>query len=99
MLYDTRYKWNTIGYALGLTRVNKLKGSYDKKLSAVVDKWPKQPQLSPMWEILVVALRDKTVDEVDIADIIEAKYLIMRGDGVDTASCGYNKRHNGKMTE
>ena len=58
MLYDVRYKWKTIGYALGLTRVNiiKLKGSYDKKLSAVVDKWLKQPQLSPMWETLAAAL-------------------------------------------
>ena len=83
LLYDIRYKWETIGYALGLTRadIKNLKGSDDEKLSEVVDKWLKRHKPSPTWETLVAVLRHTTVEADDIADMIEAKYL--REDGMD----------------
>ena len=76
-LYDIRYKWRAIGLELGLTvgELKNLRRSDEDNLDDVVEKWLKRCQLNPTWKTLVMALRQKTVDEGSVADAIEHLYL------------------------
>ena len=78
ILYDARVKWRIFGIIFGvkLTDLKDIEDRYkdnDRRLEEVIQRWLKDRSQTHTWGSLVMVLRDKLIDEGDLADKIEEK--------------------------
>ena len=89
---SARSKWFNIGLGLGLKMsdlniINRgYNGDVGRCLIECLEAWLINSHQPPTWSTMVTALRSRPVGFADLADVIEEKYIIKRGntDGVES---------------
>lgn len=80
--YPAREKWWWIGLELGIedSELDGIKGSDEECLRRMISAWLQRRSLSPSWQSLANALRDKMVGHEDVADDIEKTFVTVQGE-------------------